>query len=273
MKEIYNTFVELYNQGYSCKNIAKQCNYSDAWVEKILKRLNVFKSTKIVPNINRDYFNNLDTDNKYYILGFIAADGNLSKDGNRLSIKLQSKDIDILEKIKEELQYEGKIKHYLKTLTYKYVNKEKVYFYSNSACSLVFNNKTIYQDLFTYGLTPNKSLSLTIDKRLKDNKHFWRGVFDGDGCLYYKNNCVQITIVGTENTCISFLDFAKIYVPNVRSKVKKQKKVYTVTITSTKAIKILDVLYDNSQIHLNRKYEKYLNVKNNYNPNLKYLDW
>jgi hypothetical protein len=51
---------------------------------------------------NDDYFDSLDTYNKNYILGFLYADGCITKD-NRISILLHHQDIEVLELIQKEL--------------------------------------------------------------------------------------------------------------------------------------------------------------------------
>ena len=47
-------------------------------------------------NLNKEYFKNIDTEEKAYWLGFIAADGcvyKMSKNAHRLQINLSYKDI------------------------------------------------------------------------------------------------------------------------------------------------------------------------------------
>lgn len=47
-----------------------------------------------------------------YILGFLSADGTVSRNGNRIKIGLSSVDRNFLELIKEELRVEKKIFDY-----------------------------------------------------------------------------------------------------------------------------------------------------------------
>lgn len=54
-------------------------------------------------DVNIHFFDIIDNEYKAYILGFILADGHISKQGN-LMITLQSKDIDILDKINKAME-------------------------------------------------------------------------------------------------------------------------------------------------------------------------
>ena len=62
-------------------------------------------------SLNEDYFENINSNNKAYILGFIYADGSIY--GNYLSIRVSAKDVEILNYIKFELGYGGNIRDYI----------------------------------------------------------------------------------------------------------------------------------------------------------------
>ena len=55
------------------------------------------------------YFQTIDTENKAYWLGFIYADGCVSKDLHYLTIDLSIADIDHIEKFKNEIDAHQKI--------------------------------------------------------------------------------------------------------------------------------------------------------------------
>ena len=61
-------------------------------------------------NFDESFFEDIDNEEKAYILGFISADGSISK--NELSIRLQIKDIDILYKIKNIMKSEHPVYEY-----------------------------------------------------------------------------------------------------------------------------------------------------------------
>lgn len=123
--------------------------------------------------LNHDYFENIDSEEKAYFLGFIFADGCVSLSNNNflLRIEIHKDDIEILEKFKISISSTSPIKF----------NKNK-----NSVNIRLFSKKLI-KDLIATGCVERKSLIL----KFPDNKivpdiminHFMRGYFDGDGSL------------------------------------------------------------------------------------------
>lgn len=135
--------------------------------------------------INTQYFKEINSYNKAYLLGFIAADGaivqNKGCSTKTLTITIHAKDIALLELLKSELNSSLNIKdinHKSKSLSsYKLdVNHKR------------FNTskKEIIKDLESYGLTSNKSLimpNLIVNIPVEYRKAFILGYFDGDGCF------------------------------------------------------------------------------------------
>ena len=105
---------------------------------------------------NHNYFKTIDTEEKAYILGFLYADGYNSD--KQVVISQLEQDVDILEKINKALDADNQIKRKLDMCT----------------------------DLTNLGCFRNKSLACTfptfLDKSLV--RHFIRGYFDGDGCVW-----------------------------------------------------------------------------------------
>ena len=67
--------------------------------------------------VDESFFNKIDNEEKAYILGFIYADGNISKRGH-LTIEIHKRDEHILHDIKRVMQYNG-------PLYYRLNNKDK----------------------------------------------------------------------------------------------------------------------------------------------------
>ena len=110
--------------------------------------------------------------NLAYIVGLIATDGNLSKDGRH--INLTSKDILQLETFAKILNLSNKISP-----------KMSSYAKNNICYQIQFGNVKLYKFLQSIGLTPNKTKTigeLSIPKRYFAD--FLRGHLDGDGCTY-----------------------------------------------------------------------------------------
>lgn len=107
-----------------------------------------------------------------YIVGLIATDGNLSKDGRH--INFTSKDILLVELFKKCLKLKNVIGRKARIC-----EGEKKYF------QVQFGDVLFYQWLVSIGLKPNKSK--TLGKLKVPDEYFFdflRGCFDGDGCMY-----------------------------------------------------------------------------------------
>ena len=208
--------------------------------------------------LDETVFDSMDTEEQFYWLGFLYADGNISKTGNRLELTLALKDIDHLEKFRNFLKLTTEIKTVLRNGHY--------------ACRLYVRNKHLWRTLNNLGCVPCKSLILEFPKKeiFKNNKmfilHFIRGYVDGDGCLsYYWNKQhtsinTQVSIVSTE----SFLNSIKKlfgnkhgYIHNKSSK-DWENKAYQLTFNGVIARKFARYLYEKATIYMQRKYEKYL---------------
>ena len=136
-------------------------------------------------------FNKIDTEEKAYWLGFLAADGCIS--GNYIIIVLQHKDREHLVKFQNFIQATSvKIQDYFKADT-----KGKQRQYSRFA----FASKEMAQDLKAQGIAENKTLILLPPTIPKEFEMDWiRGYFDGDGGLSYseKNNRWQSYVNSTK---------------------------------------------------------------------------
>lgn len=131
----------------------------------------------------------VDSKSLWYIVGYIVADGNLSKDGRHISIT--SKDVSHLHKIRFALGQTISIRMKCRSNS-----KEKIY------GDLSFSDVNFYRYLQSINIGPCKSLiqgPVFIDQKYFND--FLRGVIDGDGCIHsWKNKdnsmnqwCVRIT--------------------------------------------------------------------------------
>jgi len=105
-------------------------------------------------------------DSWWYLIGLIAADGSLSKDGRHIDIT--AKDYDFLKEIKSEFFFSNKIGIKRKG--------------EHTTHRLQIADKELYKALESIGLGENKSLTigpLAISKEFF--KDFLRGIIDGDG--------------------------------------------------------------------------------------------
>ena len=195
---------------------------------------------------NKNYFEIIDTEDKAYWLGFIAADGNIRKDLHKMRIELNIRDRCHLEKFRESIQGNMPIKEWVR--------------YKNHSCYIEVNSVKLCKDLLKYGITPNKSLTLKIlFEKIPMNliPHLIRGYFDGDGSLniYEKDGYEywEISFIGTKHFLTYIMNFFGKHHQistcgnNFRFNFKKGEDIKD----------ILDILYNNATIYLDRKFDKY----------------
>lgn len=214
-------------------------------------------------SINENYFETIDSNNKAYILGFIYADGSVYK--NYLSVWLSDKDVEILDFIKKELNYSGKI----------YSRYDNIK--SRGYVGISISSKKIVSDLIKLGVVKNKtyhSKELPFYGKTYESA-FLMGFFDGDGSIYSNDHrgYPEYTICFSGN--ISVLNQIKnillnygISSSNIRHRHNSDESCLLEIRGNKNIEKIYDVFYSNADFYLNRKKEKFNNFILNIN-NLK----
>ena len=208
--------------------------------------------------INTQYFKEINSYNKAYLLGFIAADGAIVQNKNTntktLTITIHAKDIAVLELLKSELNSSLNIKD----ITYK---SKSLLSYKLDVNHKRFttSRKEIIQDLEKVGLTSNKSLTmpnLVVNIPKKYRKAFILGYFDGDGSIYItKSKKYYINIRGTENLLTDYLTYF-----NINKKLYKYDSTFQLVLGSKEHLyTFFNKLYKDSPIYLKRKHEIFQN--------------
>jgi hypothetical protein len=131
---------------------------------------------------NLDFFMQW-TDNMAYVIGFLAADGNITNNYDNkkfcVSLKLNTKDVHILESISKMINYTGKL-CYKSTLDKR---TDKIY----KSFSLNLYSINLVNRLIEIGIGPCKSLTMNFPNIPIDYiASFIRGYFDGDGYILKK---------------------------------------------------------------------------------------
>lgn len=167
----YDDYIISHYYDMTSRQLADEIGCSDAYVSKVWNLAGLHGKGSYRYFCNQDYFEKIDSSNKAYILGFIAADGCVYKRNNHaglLAFQIHKQDIEILKQIKEEMNCTHPI------------NKHE-----NMISLNIVNNK-IFEDLGKIGLRPQKTWNINIKEIISHIpvnyiKDFFRGYFDGDG--------------------------------------------------------------------------------------------
>lgn len=218
-------------------------------VKKGIKLRSMEESSRIRFNITikEDVFDNFTEESLYWI-GFISADGTVYK--NRLSLGLSKKD----------KLHVDKFASFLGTNNKKFETKKNMHGKEFFTYGISVSSKKLINRLNELNITANKTFSLDPNKELKNSKYYWRGIIDGDGCITICNTkrgiYPQISLVGSYKVIEKFIDFVNSQIINISNKPRKKGNVYTTSMTHNKAYKIIEYLYENSNIYLERKKER-----------------
>lgn len=257
-----NALEDMYfNQGMSTVKIGEVYGVKGSTIGTNMKRLG-FSLRKIGsasrPNAIRhtdgSFFDEINTEQKAYVLGFIVADGCISKNGT-LMFANQEEDVDVIEKIRDALQCDAPIRR-----------KE----FSCRKPQVMFSIHCIqYQEaLSAMGIDNRKTYTIemsTIIPFVPDylERHFLRGMFDGDGGLglykypYLKKHTVALTYTGRLNVCEYVRDKFGLSTKLVNEK----SEFYSVRSTCREDImRIGHYLYDDATIYMDRKINKFREI-------------
>ena len=260
-KDIEDKIVENYLNGKGLISSGKDFGIGPQKVRNILVSRNIkirsySESASISNTLRKKYFCNLDyfkheNQKMAYILGFISADGSISLEGNVLKISLARKDRELLEKIKNELEYTGNIKDYTNSKGF-------------DISSLSITCKEYKEDLAKYNIVPQKTYTFSFPKNL--NKKYWidfiRGYWDGDGTICTAGKeAIRASLCGYRKEFLEdVLNFLEedFDIPKVNIRMKKNSNTYYFQYSNNSTIKLYKALYYNDNVLcLERKKEKF----------------
>lgn len=204
-------------------------------------------------SLNDDYFSIIDSDEKAYFLGLLFADGNVCNSADRINIYLQEKDGYIIRRFKKCLSFTGKL---CKKVSKKPNHSNQIY--------INVSSKRIKEDLAKLGCVPRKARILKFP--IIDDKYFWsffRGYFDGDGCISVKKS--KFGIVSRRIMIVSCIDF------NLKLKAilldkygiassisRRYERCSCLTISRKDCIDLIyESIYKNATVFMKRKKNKF----------------
>lgn len=268
LKEEQNIKEMYLNQRLSSLDIAKKYNINPSAVCFLLNKFGIERrdaknKSKFI--LNHNYFNEINSSEKAYWLGFIFADGFVTKN-KYIGIALSNKDENHLEKFKKAIE-SNHIIHTYKCDEKSYSNPDN--FYSK----IIFKSEIMSNVLKKYGCIEQKSLKLKFPNIEKQYyKDFIRGYFDGDGSFSFSHKNYDFKIVGTREFLIEIINILNkelnlnMTEENLYKRYKNDKNTFYTSIgNKTKTLQFLNYIYEDSNIYLDRKYKKYLDF-------LKFID-
>lgn len=174
---MYEAIATAYLSGYTMEKAAAALDASRQVCETALDRLGIEKrdydDSLRQYDIDKHYFETIDTAEKASWLGLLYADGNLGND-YLVRIRLKRGDEAHIQSFLDAIGSTHPITPYEEVKESGYVSKQS---------EAHFSCKAMYEDLQAHGLEQNKSRTAQPPTTVPDELmgDFWRGLWDGDG--------------------------------------------------------------------------------------------
>lgn len=246
------SIVKEYLDGTTQYQLSKKYGVVQNSIQSILKVRNVPKRDNRKYQFNTNYFDEINTEEKAYWLGFIYAEGNLHN--NTLAIKLHKDDEAHLILFKESIGSQHPIRP---------IAKKDAVVFKISWCGWSATLKKV-------GVVPNKHEKIKFPNIAECfQTHFIRGFFDGDGWITCHQPKDMIRLAWNIGFCSCSRDFISVLknkidlggsITEKRYKTKQgiSKSAFQLQYGGNKKVgNILDRLYQDATIYLKRKHDLY----------------
>lgn len=254
-----NEAKKMYLEGKSLNYIGKILGYHSTTIKRNLIKTNIKIRTRSEQNIlsnmmrkkqvDDNYFDKIDL-NQAWLVGFIAADGTIRKNRNSIKIGLSTTDREILEKIKKELKIEKEIFDYCTNNGFQ-------------ISELEWTSKKHKDFLAKYNIVNNKTyLPLQVPKDFTKEQQlaFILGYFDGDGSISIaQEKYLRFRICSHRIEILESIANSLDSIFDIKYSINKDsRRLYELNINNFYSNKIFKKLYELKCLHLNRKYQKFL---------------
>lgn len=195
--------------------------------------------------LDEKFFERVDTEQKAYVLGFLAADGTIPSAGRSVVLMLQARDVHILRDIRMAMGSDARIME--RKIDPRWPNRGPYKF-------IYFGSQKLVADLMSLGITPRKSHTLRypiLPKRLE--RHFIRGLLDGDGSIKEQSFC----FLGTEHLIDGMRAAIFAHTGLLLVKAHAENKLWALR-GGKKTKVVLNWLYENASIYLKRKHRSFV---------------
>jgi hypothetical protein len=252
-REVWGSICKRYLDGESTPSLSAEYGVSACTIIRVLKVSDVATRAKVDRHmvgdnhIDREKFSDHGCADTAYYYGLLLADGCIN--GNGVAFSLKAEDGYMVRSIHSWLNAQTKVTERSR------LDKRTGKIYHST--SMTFADNVIAGSLRVLGMRERKSCEEILPDVFKFNRHFWRGMIDGDGHISTTSNLINLC--GSKEICQGFLDFAESIGVIGSQSITKVNTLHRINLTGfDKCKKILDVLYEDSILYLDRKHKNYL---------------
>jgi Homeodomain-like domain len=241
--------LRLVAQGLSDLTISKMYGCTSPTVARWRDRYGIPRS-QAKPHGDRElpayygFFSQIDTPEKAYILGFLIADGHISKSGTNIELGVKESDVGILEAIVEAIGCTVSIRTMINSYDRSHFKRISLW------------GRPIVSDLGDLGLHHDKSTTATFPSVPAELEgHLVRGIWDGDGWI----GKYQFELIGTSALLDGVVAAAERHTGcQLRRRMSGKDGRYHYAYGTRRDTAILHWMYSGAGIALKRKQEKFL---------------
>jgi len=248
-EEHRRTMVQDYIDGATMQEAADRFGYSYMACSFALDKYGIPKRSRSEArrkyDVNEEFFGEIDTEEKAYWLGFLAADGHVGERGH-IKVTLSAKDREHVYKFAEAVGAEHPIK----------IRKRRLDGNTYEVATITVCSLNMVNDLILLGVGPRKSLTITpSDIPVELLRHYWRGVFDGDGHIYIgTQRRFAVKLIGIKAMIDGFRSFLSRSGIETNAQDRVRGNVVEISIGGVSLCKeVLGLLYNQSTVFLDRK--------------------
>lgn len=205
-------------------------------------------------SLNDRYFEQIDSEEKAYWLGFLAADGCVyqKKGVSQVTLALKGADAGHVAKFAAAIGTDKPVK----------LSKSKLKGKTYPRARLAICSKQMTEDLISQGVRPRKSLNAEVWNGPEHLiRHYWRGVVDGDGWVSEidssnRGEVHAVGLCGSKNMVRAFRDWICVLL-DLHVEPQPKGKIFSVSFGGTFAPqKVARLLYADTTVYLDRKLER-----------------
>lgn len=272
---------ELYLSGKAIVTIATEMNTDKGTLRREIMNMGILRTKGEaqrlcmgISYVRSNAFNILTPEALYWI-GMLYADGFIENKTPVLGIALAETDKGHLEKFNQFLGGQLKVSDVTPKITDRRLKGQVTF--GGKMFRVKVADRQLYDRLKQLGFTANKTYEIVPNDLLKYSRDFWRGAVDGDGWFskstvtvfneaLQKNKTYEypkIGLSGNKATIEAFLKFIELSGIECQSACKKaprENELYSMDSAGKPAIAIMNLLYKDSTVYLERKYNKYLEM-------------
>ena len=231
------------------------------------------KKRQTIYTCNEHFFDNIENEIQAYWLGIMYSDGYIvemsQKKQKTVNLVLAEEDKAHIELFKKTLGFTGPI-YTLRPSPASPPNAQ-------NNCGIHIFSDALAESLIKLGVFPKKTYTVKYpDEKILPRsleRHFIRGLIDGDGCISISNlnnpqkyQRFDLTFTRTREMCEGVLKFWRREDIKLTQRYQEQKEHninnFSIHLSGRQQIpKLLDEIYTDAKVYLERKYQKYLLMK------------